>query len=360
MSPRLTALLVVAVAALALVPGTAAADPIVTYVCSPPSPPAADNCAKWNTAPVLLHWGFPAAYHPVLGDCSDRTFTADTAGTDVQCVVRVGDTGDVQFATATVRLDRTPPVVTTMSAVRPPDYDGWWNHPVAFAFAGTDATSGIGVCDTINYSGPDGDAAKVTGSCTDVAGNAASGSFPIKYDATPPSVSAGAAKVKAGRVSLQWSTSTDAVTSHVMRSPGIGGTAVSDVYSGPNKSFTDSGVKAGHTYTYSINAQDQAGNVATATVVAKAAAKRAPRLDWPSVRGADYYNVQVFRNGRKILSAWPRHSRLQLKKRWRYAGKRRTLSAGTYSWYAWPGFGRRSAQRYGKLIASRRFRISRD
>jgi hypothetical protein len=372
MSPRVTAIVVtaIAVSALALVPATASADSLVTYACSPPIPKTAANCAIWHTAPVTLNWGWPAIYDPVVpADCANRTFTTDTAGTDVQCIVRIGDSGDVQFATATVRLDTTAPVVTVMTAARPPDNDGWWNHPVAFSFAGTDVTSGVASCDTVTYSGPDGDAAKVIGSCTDVAGNTAAGSFPVKYDATPPTVAPGSSDAKVGEIDLNWTTSADVVSSRVLRSPGIGKAPVSEVYSGSNRSFSDSGVTGGETYTYTINASDPAANLASTTMTVKALAApqaspatkgsaRAPRLDWPVVRGADYYNVQLFRNGRKILSAWPRHSRLQLHKQWRYAGKGRSLAPGTYRWYAWPGFGRRSAHRYGKLIMSRRFKVN--
>lgn len=371
MRRRVIAFVAAAAAAslLAALPGSAAGASLVTYACTPPSPKAPENCAKWHNAPVTLTWGWPADYDPLTPDeCSTQTFTTDTAGRDVQCTV--SKIGDVQFALATVRVDMTPPSVTAMSAERPPDNNGWWNHPVAFAFGGTDALSGIATCDTVGYSGPDGNGATVTGTCTDVAGNVASGSFPIKYDATPPTVAPGSADAtKVGEIGLSWTTSPDAVSSRVLRSPGAGGTPVGEIYSGPNRSLTDSSVTGGETYTYSIEASDPAGNVAATAMVVKAKAapqaspaakgsSRAPRLDWRTVKGADYYNVQLFRNGRKILSAWPRHSRLQLHKAWRYGGKRRTLDRGTYRWYAWPGFGRRAAHRYGKLIVSRRFRIT--
>jgi hypothetical protein len=365
-------LLATFVAALtAVTAASASADSLVTYACTPPASQTAGNCAIWHTTPVTLYWGWPASYNPtVLGDCTTpHTFTTDTAGTDVQCVVQNAATKDIQFATATIRLDQTPPVVTGMAADRPPDHDGWWNHPVNFTFTGTDATSGIATCDTVNFAGPDSALAPVTGSCTDVAGNKASGTFPVKYDATPPTVAPGSADAPIGQISLTWTTSPDAVSTSVMRSPGIGGAPASEVYSGPGHSLTDSAVVGGETYTYTINASDPAANVASTTMTVKAkavpqaspAAKGPvgpPLLDWPRVKGADYYNVQLFRNGRKILSAWPRRSQLQLQRQWHYAGKARALAPGTYRWYAWAGFGRRAQHHYGKLIVTRRFKIA--
>ena len=44
-----------------------------------------------------------------------------------------------------------------------------------------------------------------------------------------------------------------------------------------------------------------------------------------------------FRGKRKVLSRWPRTNELQLKRRWRFAGKSRRLVAGRYCWYVWPG-----------------------
>jgi hypothetical protein len=82
-----------------------------------------------------------------------------------------------------------------------------------------------------------------------------------------------------------------------------------------------------------------------------------PRLRWRAVRHADYYNVQVFRNRRKILSAWPARPRLQLKASWRFRGKRFQLAPGRYHWYAWPGYGKRRAHHYGRLITHKSFTI---
>jgi hypothetical protein len=73
-------------------------------------------------------------------------------------------------------------------------------------------------------------------------------------------------------------------------------------------------------------------------------------LRWVPVRKAAFYNVQLFRNGRKILSAWPVKTRLRLRKTWKWDGRRRTLVPGTYRWFVWPAYKRKGAVRYGKPL----------
>jgi hypothetical protein len=86
---------------------------------------------------------------------------------------------------------------------------------------------------------------------------------------------------------------------------------------------------------------------------------RPPLLRWTPVRKAQYYNVQLFRAGRKQLTAWPRVPRYQLKQRWTYAGKRRGLTPGHYRWMVWPGYGPRSKANYGKVIGRSMFVVKR-
>jgi len=84
-----------------------------------------------------------------------------------------------------------------------------------------------------------------------------------------------------------------------------------------------------------------------------------PLLRWTPVRGARYYNVQLFRDGKKVLSAWPRKPRLQLERRWHFAGDRHRLTEGDYRWFVWPGEGARADRRYGDRIGARRFTVDR-
>jgi hypothetical protein len=120
-------------------------------------------------------------------------------------------------------------------------------------------------------------------------------------------------------------------------------------------------------YTYLLRAKDVAGNVTqhsfTVTpgprLLAPTANTRVsspPLLRWTAVRGASFYNVQLFR-GQKLLSVWPALAKLQLTRAWRFGGNEYHLSAGRYTWYVWPGFGSLSAPRYGPLIGHRTFVI---
>jgi hypothetical protein len=77
------------------------------------------------------------------------------------------------------------------------------------------------------------------------------------------------------------------------------------------------------------------------------------------VRRARYYNLQLFKGRKKILSTWPKRSVLQLKASWRYNRHRHRLTSGLYRWYVWPGYGPMSRHRYGQLVGSSTFRFVR-
>ena len=82
--------------------------------------------------------------------------------------------------------------------------------------------------------------------------------------------------------------------------------------------------------------------------------KGSPRLSWTPVSGASYYNVQLVRGG-TIFSAWPLRTSMKLPRSWVYHGRRFHLHRGVYRWYVWPGFGKLSANRYGRLIGKSSF-----
>lgn len=83
-----------------------------------------------------------------------------------------------------------------------------------------------------------------------------------------------------------------------------------------------------------------------------------PRLVWRPVALATYYNVQLYRGSVKVLSSWPTRPRLQLRARWTYLARKRKLAPGVYRWYVWPGYGRPSATRYGRLLGQSTFTVT--
>ena len=90
-----------------------------------------------------------------------------------------------------IKVDQTPPVVTGGQPARAADANGWYNHAVAVAFAGSDLTSGVEACTATTYGGPDSASASVPGTCIDRAGNVSAPlGYGLKYDETAPTVTA--------------------------------------------------------------------------------------------------------------------------------------------------------------------------
>jgi hypothetical protein len=93
------------------------------------------------------------------------------------------------------KYDATAPV-TAIAPARLPDLNGWYNHPVAIGWRGTDRASGVASCSSLVYSGPDTGSDSRLGTCTDKAGNmSAPVSWVVHYDSTAP----GAIAAKADR-----------------------------------------------------------------------------------------------------------------------------------------------------------------
>ncbi len=195
---------------------------------------------------------------------------------------------------------------------------------------------------------------------------------PTRADRTPPGNVANLAKgVGYRRLKLRWRKPADADFDHVQvlvtndprRAPGI------VVYEGVGTSYTDAKFRNGVYYRYAIISYDRAGNASKGvrllvrpsallpTPKEGARVRTAPLLDWAAVRGATFYNVQLYQGPTKVLSAWPRLSKLKLEKRWSYRGRSYTLKKGRYRWYIWPGFGRQARARYGQLLGQSTFSV---
>lgn len=152
----------------------------------------------------------------------------------------------------------------------------------------------------------------------------------------------------------------------VARRSGDGGPA--PIYNGLGSGLMDRPPQNGVSYHYFVTAHDLAGNSSppvgvTARPVASrlvspldgARAWSPPVLRWALVRRATYYNVQLWRNNRKVLSTWPTRTRVALRQRWRFAGRTFRLTPGVYRWYVWPGLGNPARARYGRALGTRMF-----
>ena len=267
-----------------------------------------------------------------------------------------------------IGIDRTPPQLVALVPNRPADYNGWYSRPVGLTFRAVDRTSGVAACSSMGYGGPDGLGIAISGRCTDVAGNAGSGSFPLYYDATPPQRPSVEALPRNRRVRVAWTPSPNS-QAEVVRIRKNGAPKL--LYRGPNAHFTHRKLHNGRRYRYRVTLIDQAGNrsagrasaVPTASPLLRPAngqrVRGAPLLVWKRFKRATYYNAQLVRNDTKILSSWPRKPHLQLRRRWRFNNHVRRLVPGHYCWYVWPGLGSRSERRYGHRLGKSCFFVVR-
>ena len=193
-------------------------------------------------------------------------------------------------------------------------------------------------------------------------------SFPIDYDAEPPTLSGLTVESTAAAEIVRWKSSAHDDVATVSRVPRGGGSAT--VFRGSGATFVDKKIQPGVEYRFSVQTEDPAGNksrrlsrLALPKVVSLRTRGYVPRtagapvFRLPAVAGASYYHVQLFRRGTRIFAAWPLHPQLALHTSWSWSGRSYRLTRGRYRWFAWAGFGPRSAARY-KLLGSARFIVA--
>jgi hypothetical protein len=315
---------------------------------------------------VVVHWTVSDPESPITDShgCDPAIRIDGPNGGTTRTCSATSDGGNRTVTTRLIKIDSTPPSVAA-KASRGPDANGWYNHAVGITFSGSDGMSGIAGCTAKTYAGPDSSRAVVPGTCTDRAGNSASGSFAFAYDSTPPRLKKLRVKHGDHAVIFKWQISADAQRVVVTRSPGKKRGTTSMLFAGKATSFRDKGLHVGTHYRYRVTVFDAAANKVSRTIrmtgtgklfapAPGAGVKRAPLLQWAAVRGASYYNVQIVRNG-TIFSAWPKGTSLKLPRSWVYHGKRFRLHRGVYRWYVWPGFGTRSANKYGGMVGRSSF-----
>jgi hypothetical protein len=303
-----------------------------------------------------------------IDSCSSSSYSGPddgTASVSGSCKDNAGNSagGSVAF-----KYDSTPPTVKSAAPGRDPDVGGWYNHPLAVTFTGADTLSGIDSCDTVNYDKPDDATAKVTGDCRDKAGNVSDkSSFAFKYDSTPPTLTDLVATPLDSSVTLKWKLSKDAAKVTVTRTGGKGNKGV---YDGKLiDAVTDKNIENGVNYTYLVKAVDDAGNTVSKSVKSEPSAPLfSPRqearvhgsvaLHWRPVAKAAYYNVQLWYARVKILSKWPTGPSFRVPQHWKFGGHSYSLRPGRYTWYVWPGFGKRTKHHFGARIGTSAFVVA--
>ena len=317
---------------------------------------------------VVVHWS--VSLNATSTNClAAVSVPGPTGGTTLSCWAANSE-GRVTAVTRVLKIDATPPTGVTTHLSRPPDFRGWYNHPVTIRWSGTDATSGIAYCTSGTYRGPDSGAATANGGCFDRAGNSTGRQVRLAYDATPPRLRKVTEESTGDSDVLSWSSSSAADRIVVRRSV-RGHKKHSTVFDGSASGFTDKNARPGTQYVYRLQAFDQAGNasrVATVTGRLKILALRKtpyvpiaapnPVLRWPRIAGAAYYNVQLFRGSKRIYAAWPTMHQVGLQANWKWSGHRFRLSPGRYRWFVWAGFGARRLAKY-RSVGSARFVIPR-
>jgi hypothetical protein len=213
----------------------------------------------------------------------------------------------------------------------------------------------------------------VTCTATDEAGNSSGeGTFTVTVvDRVPPAAVFGLkSQFGNGWIKLLWNMPADADYSRVgIWRKRVGSTEWKRVGTRTaGTTYLDDPVPNDVRFRYMLRSIDLAGNRSPdAKVSGRASRILSPRygavigspplIDWTSVGSASYYNMQLWREGRKILSVWPGKSSYHLQADWTFGGRHYALRQGTYRVYVWPGFGAKSAANYGRLLGWTSFTV---
>ncbi len=224
---------------------------------------------------------------------------------------------------------------------------------------------------TQTYSGLVDGAYLFTVQVTNRVGNVSQSTYAWTVDLTRPArVSRLSARARFRMVTLSWTKPIDVDYDHVRiwrkRAATKAWKRLADRVSAV--SLTDRTVSNHLRYLYRIRSFDDAGNVSGSMQVSawptsilwpayNATVHSPPVVDWRPVPNASYYNMQLWRDGRKILSVWPFGSGYRLPASWTFQGKRRMLSGDPVTVYVWAGYGPKAAAHYGPLWGHTKFAV---
>jgi hypothetical protein len=207
---------------------------------------------------------------------------------------------------------------------------------------------------------------------TNSIGNVNQGTRAWTIDTAPPA-SVGAFRTRSGdgKVKLSWTHPVDLGFDHVLVSrKRAGGSSWKKIGIRRDAStLVDSTPSNEVRYVYGIRSVDKAGNVSAMSTAGARPSKilspqfdaivgSPPLIDWVASLHASYYNLQLWRNGKKILSVWPVRSAFRVRSSWSFNGRHFSLSSDAYRVFVWPGFGPKSAANYGSLLGWSQFSVN--
>jgi hypothetical protein len=281
----------------------------------------------------------------------------------------------------TVTVQEGPVPEAPLIAVKPPALTN--STSAHFEFSTTGDISSVG-CRLYDPNDPDGPFADCTATqdyaglaegsqlfevrVMNAIGNVNEASYDWTVDLTEPGPATGLrARARPGSVVLRWVRPVDGDFDRVrIERQRVGAATWKRIAKSSASSYTDRGLVNEVRYRYRVVSIDTAGNVSEpAFTTARPSRVFTPQygatlrppvlIDWTSVRNATYFNLQLWRNGRKVLTVWPSRSRYSIPARWSFNGKRYFLGREHYVVYVWPGFGPKAAARYGRLLGSTKF-----
>jgi HYR domain len=353
------------------------------------------NSSSGSIVSYTLPTAVDAVDGPVSSSCAPASGSVFPLGTTkVTCTAR-DIRSNVTVATFRVTVaDTQPPVLTTPHGVTIsssgakslPASDKFIASWLAGANANDLVDGKVAVANDAPASFPLG-VTYVTFSAVDRSGNrvakaetltvtAGPAPAPVLSDTTPPDNVRDVELVSGdGTLTLSWEKPLAADFDHVvvLRSDADAIAGEHEVYRGTALRFRDTGLTNGKTYRYVVKSFDAAGNRSVGVAIlgapeapqllkpASGAKMKAPKkvvFLWAASPGTKYYNLQLFRNGKKVLSAWPVTNQMTLHRKWRFGKKRYLLSKGSYTWYVWPGVGARAANQYGPSLGQSTFTVS--
>ena len=148
--------------------------------------------SRWYAGPVAVVWHASPAPEETSPCLLGIEYLIETDSVrNLLCSARWRESG-TDRREVTVHVEVSTPTAEVIPE-RPPDFSGWYNHPLAITFKAK-GYSGLATCHTgspsatTTYAGPDALSAAVGATCVDPAGKSVAPSFGLRYDATPPKI----------------------------------------------------------------------------------------------------------------------------------------------------------------------------